>query len=94
MVMFPNANPLALDLLERMLTFNPVRRITVEQALQHPYLQPYHDPEDDSDAPAIDPSFFDFDKQKDQLNKEQLKGKKRENKQQNMKIQKFKNMKI
>jgi serine/threonine protein kinase len=37
----------ALDLLEGLLTFNPDRRLTVEQALQHPYLEQYYDPEDE-----------------------------------------------
>lgn len=37
----------ALDLLDKMLTFNPNRRITVEQALAHPYLEQYYDPDDE-----------------------------------------------
>jgi mitogen-activated protein kinase 1/3 len=36
--MFPKANPLAVDLMERCLTFSPRKRITVEEALTHPYL--------------------------------------------------------
>lgn len=38
---FPNANPLALDFLTKTLTFDPKKRITVEQALAHPYLEAY-----------------------------------------------------
>ena len=37
--LFPNANPLAVDFLTRTLTFDPKKRITVEQALAHPYLE-------------------------------------------------------
>lgn len=37
----------ALDLLDRMLTFNPIKRITVEEALAHPYLEQYYDPTDE-----------------------------------------------
>ena len=36
------ASPLALDLLDRMLRFAPHRRITVAEALAHPYLSEYH----------------------------------------------------
>lgn len=71
--MYPKANPLAIDLLEKLLSFNPLKRITCEEALQHPYLEPYHDPEDEPDAVPIPESFFDFDKFKEQITKEQLK---------------------
>jgi serine/threonine protein kinase len=71
--MFPKTNDLALDLLERLLAFNPVKRITVEDALKHPYLEPYHDPDDEPTADPIPEEFFDFDKNKDNLTKEQLK---------------------
>lgn len=37
----------ALDLLRAMLTFNPDQRVTVEQALAHPYLEQYYDPTDE-----------------------------------------------
>lgn len=59
--LYPNADPLAIDLLEKCLTFNPKRRITVEQALAHPYLEPYHDAEDEPTAAILRtllPLFF------------------------------------
>ena len=37
----------ALDVLEKMLTFNPNKRITVDEALAHPYLEQYYDPDDE-----------------------------------------------
>ena len=73
-VMFPKTSPMALDLLEKLLMFNPQKRITVEEALKHPYLEPYHDPEDEPTARPLEPDFFDFDRNKDDLTKEQLKG--------------------
>lgn len=39
---FSKANPLAVDLMEKCLTFSPRRRVTVEEALQHPYLAVRH----------------------------------------------------
>ncbi|KAG8949365.1 Mitogen-activated protein kinase [Tulasnella sp. 424] len=35
--LYPNANPLAIDLLDRMLAFHPDQRISCEEALNHPY---------------------------------------------------------
>lgn len=69
--LYPNANPLAIDLLDKCLAFNPKKRSTVEAALAHPYLDPYHDPDDEPVAPVLPPSFFAFDQQ--QLSREQLK---------------------
>ena len=54
--LFPNANPDALDLLDRMLAFDPSSRISVEEALEHRYLQIWHDA---SDEPCC-PTTFDF----------------------------------
>ena len=57
---FPNANPEAIDLLQRMLVFHPGKRITVEDALAHPYLASLHDP---SDEPLAHAEFsFDFER--------------------------------
>ena len=55
--LFPNANPDALDLLDYMLAFDPSSRISVEAALEHPYLQVWHDA---SDEPGC-PTTFNFD---------------------------------
>eukprot|EP01132_Coremiostelium_polycephalum_P005299 gene5299-6599_t len=44
---FPKANKLAIDLLEKMLCFDPAKRITVEEGLQHPYFASLHDPSDE-----------------------------------------------
>ncbi|KAF5127383.1 Mitogen-activated protein kinase spm1 [Metarhizium anisopliae] len=55
--LFPQANPDALDLLDKMLTFDPSSRISVEQALEHPYLHIWHDASDEPDCPTT----FNFD---------------------------------
>ena len=44
---------IALDLLDRMLTFNPHKRVTVEEALAHPYLEQYYDPDDEVGIPQL-----------------------------------------
>uniref|UniRef100_A0A8C8XG33 mitogen-activated protein kinase n=1 Tax=Panthera leo TaxID=9689 RepID=A0A8C8XG33_PANLE len=67
--LFPNADSKALDLLDKMLTFNPHKRIEVEQALAHPYLEQYYDPSDEPVAEAP----FKFDMELDDLPKEKLK---------------------
>ncbi|KAF7298102.1 Protein kinase domain-containing protein [Mycena chlorophos] len=54
--LYPHANPLAIDLLSKMLCFDPAKRISCEQALAHPYLQVWHDP---ADEPVCE-SKFDF----------------------------------
>ena len=43
--LFPNADSKALDLPDKMLTFNPHKKIEVEQALAPLYLKQYYDPE-------------------------------------------------
>lgn len=37
----------ALDLVRKMLVFNPRNRISVEEALEHPYLRDFHSPEEE-----------------------------------------------
>ncbi|KNZ63717.1 CMGC/MAPK protein kinase [Puccinia sorghi] len=71
--LYPNASKLAIDFLTKTLTFDPKKRLTVEEALQHPYLEAYHDPEDEPTAPPLDDDFFAFDRQKDDISKDHLK---------------------
>jgi len=40
--MFPMMTPEALDLLKKLMQFNPNRRPTAEQALKHPYVSQFH----------------------------------------------------
>ncbi|XP_054241515.1 mitogen-activated protein kinase 15 [Indicator indicator] len=48
---FPSSTPLpALDLLKKLLVFNPEKRLTAEEALQHPYVRRFH-------LPAREPSL-------------------------------------
>ena len=50
--LYPEANPLACDLIEKMLIFNPEKRINVEECLKHPYLASLHDTNDEPVANA------------------------------------------
>ena len=55
-------NTAAVDLLERMLVFDPKKRIRAGEALAHEYLAPYHDPTDEPVAQEkFDWSFNDAD---------------------------------
>ncbi|KAK6598344.1 Mitogen-activated protein kinase HOG1 [Botrytis cinerea] len=51
---FTQADPLAIDLLEKMLVFDPRARIKAAEGLAHEYLSPYHDP---TDEPAAEERF-------------------------------------
>jgi len=48
--MFPSASMEALDLLRICLQFNPTKRITAKEALKHPYVVQFHNPEDEFDC--------------------------------------------
>ncbi|PHT86474.1 Mitogen-activated protein kinase -like protein NTF4 [Capsicum annuum] len=66
---FPHVNPAAIDLVEKMLTFDPRRRITVEDTLAHPYLASLHDISDE----PICTTPFSFDFEQHALTEEQMK---------------------
>ncbi|KAL5343496.1 mitogen-activated protein kinase mpkC [Aspergillus crustosus] len=63
---FPNAEDTAIDLIEKLLIFDPDRRINAEQGLKHPFMAPYHDPSDEPiAAEKFDWSFNDAELPKD-----------------------------
>jgi len=45
--MFPTASDDAIDLIKNLLYFNPNKRLTAEQALKHPYVAQFHNPDDE-----------------------------------------------
>ncbi|OQR97640.1 mitogen-activated protein kinase [Thraustotheca clavata] len=59
-VLFPNANPEALDLLWKLLVFDSSKRLTVREALQHPYLAQYYDASRDETRNVEKFESFDF----------------------------------
>ena len=64
---FPGVDPLMLDLLKKMLTFNPKKRITVEEALRHPYLADLYCPEDEPTRDFVSIGEFEYEKHDLQL---------------------------
>lgn len=57
--LFRGANAHAIDLIKKMLHFDPEQRITIEQALAHPYMERLHwEPDEPTGEPVVD---FDFD---------------------------------
>jgi serine/threonine protein kinase len=43
----------ALDLLRRLLVFNPAERLSAAEALAHPYVAQFHQPADEPDAACV-----------------------------------------
>lgn len=68
-VKFPNVSPVAIDLAERMLVFDPSKRITIEEALNHPYLSSLHEINEE----PICRSPFNFDFERSTLSEEDIK---------------------
>ena len=70
-ILFPAASELAIDMLKKLLIFHPEKRITVDEALRHPYLKNYHDENDEPIALPME-DVFDVDRFKDELTPQQL----------------------
>ena len=56
--LFSQAPPEAIDLLKKFLIFDPEKRITVTEALNHPYLSDLHLEEDEPTREPVD--YLDF----------------------------------
>lgn len=51
--LFPHSPPDGLDLLQQLLELDPNRRITVTEALNHPFVAPFKDPSEEALRPQI-----------------------------------------
>ncbi|KAK4518288.1 uncharacterized protein ATC70_001640 [Mucor velutinosus] len=54
--LFPNAPPEAIHLLENLLTLDPSKRLTANEALEHPFVAPVRDPAEEIECATL----FDF----------------------------------
>ena len=68
---FSFADNMAIDLLKKLLIFDPEKRITVKQALSHPYLADLHLEEDEPSRESVD--YLDFEFEDHNLTTQQLK---------------------
>lgn len=57
---FAGCPPETIDLLRKMLNFNPKKRITVDEALAHPYLSALHCPDDEPTTTPVSAYDFEF----------------------------------
>jgi len=67
--LYPQASPEAIDLLSKMLVFDPRKRITAAQSLEHEYLAALHNVNDEPDAEA-----FSFPFEKKDVSENELRG--------------------
>lgn len=51
--LYPDASAESLDMIRMMLQYNPHRRVQVSQALRHPYVVDFHNPDDEPTHPHI-----------------------------------------
>jgi len=62
--MFPEHSPAAVDFLTSTLQFDPDKRATVSECLQHEYLERLYCPEDEPVRPPLDTADFEFERRK------------------------------
>lgn len=70
--LFSFADAQAVDLLKKLLMFDPEKRISVTEALAHPYLADLHLEEDEPSTESVD--YLDFEFEDHNLTTQQLKG--------------------
>lgn len=59
-MVFPGFNAQGLDLLKKLLRFDPNERITVNDALRHPFFEGFSDPDDEPTGELITRFDFEF----------------------------------
>ena len=70
-LVFNGCDPMALDLLKKLLVFNPDNRLTAEQALEHPYMASMHVGVDEPNGQPL--SLYDFEFEMRELTMDELK---------------------
>lgn len=60
---YPGSNELALDLIEKLTKFNPKKRLTVDEALDHPYFEKIR--KKNKEVSATEPIILEFDKKEE-----------------------------
>jgi len=69
--LIPGAPPNAIDLISKLLTFDPAHRISAQQMLEHPFLEELYDPENDDQIMHGDPvKYYDFEFEQYTINKD------------------------
>ena len=68
---YPYASEEALDLLDKMLTFNPFFRISVDDALNHEFFKAIHNPSMEVSSQEVDLEF-DHDEVKDSMDEAKI----------------------